>query len=257
MCELLGVTARRKIRANELLNTFFSHSIEHRNGWGLVLLDSEPILIDKEPKRAIDSLYLKNKLKSDIETSRCIAHIRKATIGNEDAANTHPFSMCDDSGRRWILAHNGTIFDSEVLSPYQYVQEGSTDSERILLYIVDEINKLYRKKGGSLFQDERFHIVDEAINKIAPGNKLNLLIHDGEFFYVHKNEEKTLYKKELEDGVVFATQPLDNDVWTEFPTNRLMVYRDGNLIYVGRKHDWTYIYDEEKMNLLYLAYSGL
>lgn len=257
MCDILGVNAKRKIKMNGLLGTFFSHSEEHRNGWGLALLDEELFSIDREPRKAIDSLYLKGKLNGNIETSRCIAHIRKATIGEVNENNTHPFSVCDDSGRRWILAHNGTIFDSEVLAPYQYTQVGTTDSERILLYIVDQINNGYRNGCHKLNKDERIHTVEEAIKAIVPGNKVNLIVYDGDLFYVHKNEPGTLYEKDCEGGVMFATVPLEPVGWHEFAQNQLMVYRDGELVCAGEKHDNTYIHNEEKMKLLYFAYSGL
>ena len=95
MCELFGVTANRKIKINDLLSRFFEHSVEHRNGWGLAFLDHNSVSIEKEPIRASDSLYLKNRLTGRIETSRCMAHIRKATMGDVSFSNTHPFSKRD------------------------------------------------------------------------------------------------------------------------------------------------------------------
>lgn len=252
MCELLGLTARRKIVMNKWLETFFSHSAQHPNGWGLALSDDGAFSVDKEPLRAIDSLYLKSLLSGNIETAKCIAHIRKATIGDVSENNTHPFSAYDNFGRRWTLAHNGTIFDCEALAPYQYKQTGTTDSERILLYIVDRINKLNEDSS-----DNRIKTVDEAVKTIVPGNKVNLLIYDGEFLYVHKNERGTLYEKEFDGGVLFSTVPLDAHGWREFEQNRLMVYQSGKLVYAADRHDCTYIHSEEKMKLLYLAYSGL
>ena len=133
MCELFGVTANRRVKINDLLKRFFEHSVEHRNGWGLAFLDDDSVSIEKEPIRASDSLYLKNRLTGRIETSRFMAHIRKATVGEVNFSNTHPFSKRDDSGRVWVLVLNGTIFESPVLSAYHYCQEGTTDSERILL----------------------------------------------------------------------------------------------------------------------------
>ena len=56
---------------------------------------------------------------------------------------------------------------------------------------------------------------------------------------------------------MFATKPLDRDSWEKVPMNRLMVYRNGELVYTGSEHSYTYVHDEEKMKLLYLAYSGL
>ena len=257
MCELFGVTAKKKFKINGFLNAFFNHSVEHRNGWGLAVLDAGPGQIVKEPKRAIDSKALNEMLKSDIETSCCIAHIRKATIGGEHKSNTHPFVGFDRNKRKWVLAHNGTIFDADILAPYQYMQSGDTDSERILLYIIDEINKESLKQKTKLSGIQRVKIVEEAIKKLSHGNKLNLLIYDGEYIYVHKNEEGTLYKKEEKDAVFFSTVPLGSEEWKEFPGNRLQVYQNGKLIYTGKEHENTYVHNEENMKLLYLAYSGL
>ena len=57
--------------------------------------------------------------------------------------------------------------------------------------------------------------------------------------------------------MMFATKSLDEETWTEVPINQLFVYQDGKLVYIGQKHEHTYVHDEEKMRLLYLAYAGL
>lgn len=248
MCELLGLSARNKIFMNDYFKAFFSHGIEHKNGWGLALLDSD-VDIKKEPVKASDSLLLKQILADEIETSSCIAHIRKATIGDIVRENTHPFAKRDHSGRMWVLAHNGTIFDSPVLAPYQYCQSGTSDSERILLYIVDEIDKHPAV--------HRIQIVEDAIRNIVPGNKVNVLIHDGEYLYVHKNEADTLYAKEDKTRVILATRPLDEGIWKEVRQNTLHVYKDGELKYQGQSHSHTYVHDENRMKLLYFNYSSL
>ena len=165
MCELFGVTANRRVKINELLKRFFEHSCDHRNGWGLAFLDDNSVSIEKEPIRASDSLYLKNRLTGRIETARCMAHIRKATIGDVNFSNTHPFSKRDESGRIWVLVHNGTIFESPVLSAYQYKQEGTTDSERILLYIVDQVNKHYIREQNSFDANDRIRGSLESIRR--------------------------------------------------------------------------------------------
>ena len=95
MCELFGVTSDRKVCINDCLKIFFSHSIEHHNGWGLALLDNMGVAIEKEPVRAVDSRYLRNRLTGRVETSVCMAHIRKATIGDVSFKNTHPFRQRD------------------------------------------------------------------------------------------------------------------------------------------------------------------
>ena len=62
MCEMFGVTANRRVKINDLLKRFFSHSDEHRNGWGMAFLDDDSVSIEKEPVKANESLYLKNRL---------------------------------------------------------------------------------------------------------------------------------------------------------------------------------------------------
>lgn len=257
MCELLCVSAGKKIFANDLLKNFFEHSVEHPNGWGLAVLDGKNIAIEREPVKARNSLYLKNRLTGNIESARFMAHIRKATIGEESFSNTHPFVRMDESGRNWVLMHNGTIFDSRELSSYQYEQEGTTDSERILLYLVDCINERLVSEMNSFDVNQRFHLVDEMVRKLAKGNKLNLVIYDGDYFYIHKNEADSLYKREHNKEIVISTRPLTNECWEEVPTNRLLVYRDGEKIFEGKPHHHTYVHNEERYKMLYLDYAGL
>ena len=254
MCELFGVSSDRKIRVNEYLNVFFKHSVEHHNGWGLALLDDGVISIEKEPVRAVDSQYLKNRLTGNIETARCMAHIRKATMGDVSFPNTHPFVLSDDSGKKWVLVHNGTIFESVVLTPYQYIQEGSTDSERVLHFIVEWMNRLILNG----FDDSRkFNFINEIVLKLTPGNKLNFLLYDSDYLYVHKNEPGTMYRKVIPGEVIISTLPLDNEHWEEVPQNQLIVYKDGKIVYEAEPHKNTYIHNEENMRLLYLDHATL
>ncbi len=254
MCELFGVTSDRKVCVNDYLKMFFKHSIEHHNGWGLALLDNMGVAIEKEPVRALDSQYLKNRLTGNIETSICMAHIRKATIGDVSFNNTHPFSRIDQSGRRWVFVHNGTIFESDPLSRYLYEQEGTTDSERILLYIIDRVNRDIERKCDNKAKCE---LIDDIVREISSGNKVNFLLYDGTLLYVHKNEPGTLYKRQADNTIYFSTHPLDEFGWEEVEQNQLSVYRSGKLIYTGRKHDNTYHHDDARMKLIYLDHAML
>ncbi|WP_026834331.1 class II glutamine amidotransferase [Eubacterium xylanophilum] len=255
MCELFGVTSSRKLHLNELLEVFFSHSEEHRNGWGLAFLEDASVI--KAPIMALKSLWLKNRLQHNIESKSCIAHIRRATIGDESSDNTHPFTGHDESGRLWVLAHNGTIFESDIIDKYQYTQTGTTDSERILLHIIDEINKIFRQTGKAPDSETRIELIERITRNISPGNKVNFILYDGELFYVHKNEAKTLYKRQDDDAVLFSTHPLLDGDWEEVAQNQLLVYKEGQIIYAGQPHENTYVHDESKMKLLYFSYSGL
>lgn len=257
MCELFGITSKNKIRAEEYLRRFFKHSSVQPDGWGLAFLDDGNISVEKEPVKASESAYLKSRLSGKIYTGRMIAHIRKATMGEVSFDNTHPFYGRDESGRPWVLVHNGTIFDAPGISAYQYNQSGSTDSERILLYIIDMVNRKFLCDLNSFDVNERLELIDDIILRLVPGNKLNLLLYDGEYFYVHKNEAGTLFMLEKPGNVIFSTKILDQEDWKEVPQNQLLVYKDGELIFTGTKHEHTYVFDEEHMKMLYLAFAGL
>ncbi|MBR6402002.1 MAG: class II glutamine amidotransferase [Eubacterium sp.] len=257
MCELFGISANRKVKLNKLLKHFFEHSSEHPNGWGMAFLDDYNISIEKEPVRARDSLYLKNRLTGRLESGRMMAHIRRATVGDICFDNTHPFTARDESGRTWVLVHNGTIFNAPVLSPYQYKQHGDTDSERILLYIIDHVNRVFLRELNSFDVNERVRLLEQIIRTLAQGNKLNILLYDGDYFYVHKNEAGTLFKSERPGSVMFSTHPLSDEGWEELPQNQLLVYKDGELIHTGTQHEFTYVQNEEDMKMLYLGYAGL
>lgn len=113
--------------------------------------------------------------------------------------------MKDDSGRRWTQVHNGTIFDYRPLEKFTQYQSGDTDSERILLYLVQEINQAQALRRKPLSGEERFWLLDDILVSMSKGNKLNLLIYDGEYMYVHTNYADSLYYKEIDGGQIFAT----------------------------------------------------
>ena len=186
-----------------------------------------------------------------------IAHIRLATRGTMEYENTHPFVMRDNYDRTWTLAHNGTIFESEILEPFVAAEDGDADSERILCYIIDQVNAAQDEKGAALTKEERFALLNRIILEIAPENKLNLLIFDGEIMYVHTNYKDSLYRCRKDTAIVMATRPLDRDKWKNIPMNQLLAYEDGKLIYTGTKHEYEFVDSEEKMHMLFLDFANL
>lgn len=257
MCELFGISSKEKIQLNDLLREFFSHGIDHPHGWGMAFFFGNAVSLEKQPELACKSVYLRQRLRAEIAADNMIAHIRLATRGNLDYENTHPFVLRDNSDRTWTLAHNGTIFECDVLNRFVHEQQGGTDSERILAYIVSRVNDLQEQKKRDLSQEERFRLLDEIVHEIAPENKINLLIYDGEIMYVHTNYRKSLHRRKKGRAIVISTRPLDREVWEELPMNTLLAYRDGELLYTGTKHGNEFVDSEEKMRLLFLDFANL
>ena len=156
MCELFGFSAPRPVRANAWLREFYSHSPDHPDGWGLATFHDGIPSLEKEPVQASRSPYLMARLTEPVEARALIAHVRRATVGATDRVNCHPFVGRDSRGRVWTLAHNGTIFRGDALGPFFAAQEGRTDSERVLLLLLDRVGARQDALGRALSADERF-----------------------------------------------------------------------------------------------------
>lgn len=255
MCELIGISSRERLHVNPFLKVFFNHSFHHRHGWGLAIFYGNAVSMEKEPVMANESHYLKTRLQHPIYANNLIGHIRLASIGRMNYENCHPFVKHDERGGVWTLAHNGTIFSptiqcdeiSRSLDDYKSVQEGQTDSERILFFLVDEVNRQQQLLGRAMSDEERFRFIDSRVTQLSVGNKLNLLFWDGENMYVHTNYANSLYlrSEHQTQSTIISTQPLDDSTWMPVPFLQLQVYREGKLIWQGSGQSKEYI-DPEK-----------
>lgn len=257
MCELFGISSRDKVQVNDLLKEFYSHSVRHPNGWGLAVFYNGSASLEKEPVPAYKSAYLRERLRHALKVRNAIGHIRLATVGTMEFENSHPFVQRDRSGRTWTLAHNGTIFDSPALNEYIYTQEGSTDSERILCHIVRRVNDRQAELGRALDAGERFALLDQVVCELAPHNKINLLLYDGELMYVHTNYKDTLYVQQRPDTALFATVPLGRGEWKPLVFTTLCAYRDGREVYRGTDHGCEYKDNQKDMEFLFADFAAL
>ncbi len=260
MCEILGVNGRTSMEYNDYLDEFYRHSVDHPHGWGLATFQEQNVQIEKEPVRADKSAYLKERLRTPVTGKQIMTHIRYATIGNTDYVNCHPFTGTDRSGRRWTFMHNGTIFDFDPLYRYAKIQRGETDSERVFLYLCDWMNEQIEKNGNrDLDSRTRFEILDKLVCRLSLHNKLNLMIHDGDYFYVHTNCKGTLYYLMNEERVFVATVPLgtQKDLWKPVPMTTLLAFREGRLMKTGTDHGHEYTEKPEDYKDLYLDFSNL
>lgn len=257
MCEIFGLSSQSDFEANEYLKIFYSHSTHHPHGWGLACISRNGALIEKESMAAYKSNYLKERLSQPVASRIMLAHIRYATIGNVEYKNCHPFTGKDNTGRRWTLIHNGTIFDYPPLNPYIQRQMGDTDSERVFLHILDSLNTAQKEKGSRLAFEERFELFDNIICGMAKGNKLNLLFSDGKYLYAHTNCKGTLYYLKKNNTTMIATVPLSEEAWQPLPFTRLTAFYNGKLFKTGTNHGHEYIESEENIKMLYSIFANL
>lgn len=239
MCELLGFSSAKEHNVSRYLKVLSNHSENHPHGWGAAFRQHGDIKTIKESVRADKSQFLKSIIDGGMVTDLLIGHIRLATIGNMEYNNCHPFLSNDCSGAPWILFHNGTMFNTELTKDYTAIQEGATDSECILLYLMDAMNAAIAE-SGHLTTLQPFNLLSECVTKLSRGNKLNLMIFYKETLFVHTNMAKTLFYREIEDSVIFATVPLDNMEWKPVPMMKLLGYKKGRLIFEGKSPSFEY-----------------
>ena len=251
MCEIFCFNSNTPKQVNECLECFYNHSEEHPHGWGLARMQSDEFVINKEPIKASCSQNLKNILSNPVVGKNVFAHIRLATVGEIISPNCHPFTEADDNNRSWMLIHNGTIFDYPELDYYKDKENGDTDSERILLYIIDRVNDFEAMKGAPSTIKERFSLLNEIVRDLSKGNKLNLMIYDGDLTYIHSNMRDSLYYLKNDEGFLVASTPLtDEEGWKPVELNKLFGLIDGNIIFESEEHDNEFIFTEEHQEAL-------
>mgnify|MGYP002627380805 CR=1 FL=1 len=258
MCEMLGMTAKRKRRANGLLREFYSHAEAHPHGWGLARFPAGAApVIEKEAVKATESEYLKRLLAEPLEERMLLAHIRLATVGHIEYENCHPFTAADNRGRTWTLVHNGTIFNGTLLNDYMGIQYGDTDSERVLLHLVGRIDHAQNHLHRALDEKERFDVLFTEIAVLAKRNKLNLLVFDGEVLYAHCNFRDTLHVCYEDDAVTFSTRALSVGRWKTVPFTSLVAAKDGKMIRTSPPHGNEYIYNPDDYRFVYMDFARL
>ena len=252
MCELFAVNAGRPVVVNDYLTEFFDHSHVHRDGWGIswrrddAAAGGDPVFLHREPVPAYESDYIPRMLAHPVAARRLEAHIRFSTAGRLCEENCHPFRGEDISGRDWTLIHNGILFNEELLASYDLKEAGDTDSERAMLFLLDVLDEAALRSFGVLDFSTTFSALSGAIGQISNLNRLNLILDDGTYTYVHTNtSEDTLHFRQLaDDAIVISTQPLGGEkeraLWHPVPRNRLITYRDGRIVRTSKPHGYVF-----------------
>jgi predicted glutamine amidotransferase len=143
MCRLFGMSAgpERATATFWLLDAPDSLAVQsHRepDGTGLGWFDERGRpQISKQPVAAYQDLEFAKRAR-EVSSRTFVAHIRFASTGALEAANTHPF---EQAGR--LFAHNGVIEDLPALDAQlgadRSLVRGDTDSERFFALITREI----------------------------------------------------------------------------------------------------------------------
>lgn len=237
MCELFGYTSNTLVEDETMLKRFFENSTVHRDGWGLYKESAGRTCLYRDSRPAYASSRFQWMLDHPEPARMAIGHIRYATTGSVCRKNVHPFQAVDPDGRLMTLAHNGGCPMCMELAPFTDRQMGTTDSERILLYIIDQLTKVRKTQSQPLTQKQRIRVIDDALSSLSGIGRINVILTDGELFFVRCNILDRLHMSRDAHTVYFSTRPLHANGlnWYDVPTGQTLVYQENRLIYQGLK----------------------
>lgn len=148
MCRLFGFRSVIQSQVHSSLvhaeNALSNQSLVHPDGWGVsYYINNIPHVIKSDKTAINDSIF---KTVSGIVSSQTVlAHLRKATLGEINILNTHPFQFGS-----WTFAHNGNIKDfkdkraiieKEIYPQFKRFIIGKTDSEVIFYFLISRLSR--------------------------------------------------------------------------------------------------------------------
>jgi len=231
MCEVYGFCGNKPTKLNRYTDEFWLHSRVHQDGFGYYLADRDLLYVN--PHSAMN--YIKGLSKFNFESKLALCHIRFKTHGPASALNCHPFIKYDVRGVKWSLIHNGYIEDSPAVAALGTLQKGDTDSERILLCIVEAINSYYEHSYIEDPEDFFAHLymqIEIACNELSSLGKTNLIFTDSltNNMYVYMNHPMTLFCLQTDDGVHISTTKLTPENWVAVEPYKLHIFNNGTKV---------------------------
>ncbi len=201
MCELFGMSSSVAVGVKYSLHEFAKHGgLLHQNksGWGIAYHAGKDAILVKEPAPASDSLWVRFIESHPISTTCArrfadlfeIAHVRYATAGSPNFANTHPF-IRELGGQRHVFAHNGSlpkIWNQMSLNSGFFRPVGSTDSEYAFCLLLERLLPLWRQAKEPPPLKERLDIISQVARELRSLGSANFLYSDGETLFVHAHQ---------------------------------------------------------------------
>ncbi|WFF40198.1 class II glutamine amidotransferase [Salinicola endophyticus] len=142
MCQIFGVNSLRPIAPNYLLRGFFCRgggTSDHKDGWGIAYRaeNGQPHL-KVYASSAFRCQHAHMLAGGSTRSRNLMAHIRKATIGAVEDANSHPFTRTL-WGRHVFFAHNGDLKAFAPAIAPRFRTFGTTDSEMAFASILTRL----------------------------------------------------------------------------------------------------------------------
>jgi predicted glutamine amidotransferase len=203
MCRLFGFRSNVASRVHRSLieaeNALVQQATAHSDGWGIGYYQGQEAYIVKAEGGAADDERF-SRISRRLESQTMLVHVRRATVGDQDYLNCHPFRHgC------WVFAHNGTIFDFDRIRPFMENETlpdlstqafGSTDSERFFYYLISSLvragftdhgrEKIDTQKAAQVLREAVGRIYGWAREVAAPPPILNFILTNGAALFAQR-----------------------------------------------------------------------
>jgi glutamine amidotransferase len=167
MCRLFGFRSVIPSQVHKSLlaaeNALGVQSNRHPDGWGVAFYVDGAPHVTRSPMTALgDALF--HRVSGVVASETVLAHVRKATQGQNSVLNCHPFQY-----GRWTGAHNGDIANfpekrealiAEVSPKLRRYVLGDTDSEVVFFMFLSRLAEV-----GPLAGEHRMSDVIAALSK--------------------------------------------------------------------------------------------
>ena len=253
MCQLMGMSCNNQAATTFSFTGFSARgglTSDHVDGWGIAFYDGKGCRVFQDDMPASASPLADYVREHPIKSKVVVAHVRKATQGDVQSANCHPFQR-EWLGRTWVFAHNGDLRNFEVPVGCQDTPVGTTDSERAFCTLMSRLRNHFKDRQESPEWPELAPILANISAELAGYGNFNMLLSDGHAVFAHCSTHlhqltrchpfphARLVDREMSldlgplnaEGDVMtllATEPLTlNEPWQALQTGEFRVYVDG------------------------------
>jgi glutamine amidotransferase len=203
MCRLFGFRSVIPSQVHSSLvgaeNALARQGVRHGDGWGVAYYQGGAPHVIKSAHSAVDDSLFRT-VSGIVASETVVAHLRKATVGELNILDTHPFQF-----GRWVFAHNGNIQNfsfirEELLSKISRVHRrfilGKTDSEVMFFLIISRLAGSVDIHRPSISIEDLAAAAREAIEEICQLTEVRGVIDgpatDSYFSFVMTNGETML-----------------------------------------------------------------
>lgn len=253
MCQLLGMNCNTPTDITFSFEGFRRRAgltDVHTDGFGIAFFEGKGVRIFRDNRPGASSPMADLVSQYRIKSFNVIAHIRKATKGDVNLENTHPF-IREIWGENWVFAHNGTVENLQHCPNSHYQPIGTTDSEIVFCCLAARLKERFPKKPS---EKDIFDAVIEFTSEIAKLGVLNFILSNGQWMIARcstnlhyvtrkapfgtalRDDDVMIdfreYTQETDKVTIITTKPLTkNEEWKKMKNGGYVFFKDGDLLY--------------------------